>query len=84
MLQDAAKALCNYFQIDVEELDEADPGQLQLAADTLGFGLDEAINDSSEFYMLPRLVDEYSEHQDQNVAAATTWRSVIAEAIDDN
>lgn len=77
-LQDAAKQLGDYFGIDYDCDDaESEPGAYQFFEDTMGFSFDEAINNSSEHYVLDTLVRMYESKLEANVAENDTWQNVI-------
>lgn len=75
-LSKAMTQLAAYFGIDIENSD-SNPGGLQLFEDALGFSYSEAINDSSEFYMLKDLYGTFLCNFDNSKTEAENWREAV-------
>lgn len=81
-IQDAEAQFFTYVGIDpyVEEgAEEYADNEVngQLFADKFGFTWDEAINESSDHYLLDAFVDEYEHDQDCNCAENDMWQACI-------
>lgn len=84
LIEEAARYLALYFGIDPDSQDEEDdPDAWQKCTDTLGFSFDEACNESSEHYILGKLVERFEHNNDCNVLVNCTWETVIAEFFQD-
>lgn len=54
----------------------------QIFEDRYGFSLSEAINDSSEFFLLDRFTKRFEKHKDANLASNDVWPEAIREVLE--
>lgn len=77
LLMDAEHHLAEYFCIEDSYNEDMQPGEFQEFEDVMGFSFGEAINASSEHYLLEDLVNDYELNRDCNDDENSTWESII-------
>ena len=76
LLEDAKSQLYSFAGI-VEGNEEAYPEENQIFTDKYGNSIDEMCNESSDYYILEDLVEQYSHYQDCEQAENDVWQTVI-------
>ncbi len=79
LLEDAERHFLEYvgFDVDADEEDGDNAAANQTFMDTYGFSIGEAINDSSESYLLDDMVELFERKRDCNLPENDVWENVV-------
>lgn len=77
LLEDAERHFLEHVGFDIEDDDGNNAIANQRFMDTYGFSVDEAINDSSDFYLLDDMVALFERKRDCNEPENEVWANVV-------